>query len=542
MPYDLAGHLCLGAIAYFLYLLLRYHNRAIGTSKRKDSKFADIPGWPIIGQIPEVISNFSHPLELGMTRHLTFRPGWSVTMPGLRLVDISKPEWLEYIQKTNFHNYVKGSRFHSVMTDVFGNGIFVTDGQLWKNSRHILAPLFTVKSFKACISPSLRVNLDTLIEGLELASESRPTVDLCDVLFKFTLNFIVYTTLGKNMGQLDQLHLPPIRPLSPSPDSTFVDAFDFAQNQLDFRFSIITLWKVFERVNIRLGRKIRSACKTLHRYASSLIDERLASFDQDAQRYHETPTDLLGFSLKIRKEMGGELSREELKDAFLNLIIAGRDSTGEALTWAFYHLLMNEDLVAKIREEASTITGKDRAGQVTYENNKEFKWAHAVVLETLRLHPSIPKNIRFALKADKIPGGPVIEAGDAVRWSDWAIARDPEVWGEDCLEFRPARWIDENGNIKQFSQFKFHAFNGGPRVCLGMNFAIFQCVCLIVEVFHNFELEFAPGWLQQVPKSPIVGDSSTSSNLYRTPHYKPSLTLPMSQPMMVTIKSYQGDH
>jgi cytochrome P450 len=52
---------------------------------------------------------------------------------------------------------------------------------------------------------------------------------------------------------------------------------------------------------------------------------------------------------------------------------------------------VNEDLVAKIREEASIITGKDRAGQVTYENNKEFKWAHAVVLETLRLHPSIPK-------------------------------------------------------------------------------------------------------------------------------------------------------
>jgi len=52
---------------------------------------------------------------------------------------------------------------------------------------------------------------------------------------------------------------------------------------------------------------------------------------------------------------------------------------------------MNQDLVAKIREEASAITGKDRAGRVTYENNKEFKWAHAVIREALRLHPSIPK-------------------------------------------------------------------------------------------------------------------------------------------------------
>nr|AHK06532.1 putative cytochrome P450 [Puccinia horiana] len=323
-------------------------------------------------------------------------------MPGLRLVDVSKPEWLEHIQKTNFQNYVKGSLFHSVMTDVFGNGIFVTD-----------------------------------------------------------------------------------------------------------------------------GRQIKSACETLHRYSSSLIDERLASFDLGAQAYEETPTDLLGFFLRIRKELDGDLVEQEIKDAFLNLIIAGRDSTGEALTWAFYHLMMNKDLVAKIREEASQITGQDRAGHVTYENNKEFKWAHAVVLEALRLHPSIPKNIRFALKPDKIPGGPVIEAGDAVRWSDWSIARDPEVWGEDCLEFRPARWIDENGNIKQFSQFKFHAFNGGPRVCLGMNFAIFQ-----------FDLEYAPEWLKQVPNSPIIGDSS--STLYQTPTYKPSLTLPMAHPIMVTIKAYHG--
>jgi len=342
------------------------------------------------------------------------------------------------------------------------------------------------------------------------------------------------------MGQLDTIHLSPTRSSSPSPDVLFSEAFDYAQNQLDFRFALITLWKVAEKVNINLGRKIKLACDTLNRYATSLIDERLASFDQHALRCEESPTDLLGFFLKIRKEMGGDLREEEIRDAFLNLIIAGRDSTGEALTWAFYHLLMNKDLVAKIREEASAVTGQDRGAQVTYANNKEFKWAHAVVMEALRLHPSIPKNIRFALKADKIPDGPVIEAGDAVRWSDWAIARDPEVWGEDCLEFKPARWIDENGNIKQFSHFKFHAFNGGPRVCLGMNFAIFQCVSLIVEVFHKYQLEFASEWLQHVPKSPIIGNSSASSSLYQTPKYKPSLTLPMAHPMMVTIKPYHG--
>jgi hypothetical protein len=60
---------------------------------------------------------------------------------------------------------------------------------------------------------------------------------------------------------------------------------------------------------------------------------------------------------------------------------------------------MNADVVAKIREEASAMIGKDRGGQVTYENNKEFKWAHAVFLETLRLHPSVPKVRSYSFRS-----------------------------------------------------------------------------------------------------------------------------------------------
>ncbi|PLW12359.1 hypothetical protein PCASD_22821, partial [Puccinia coronata f. sp. avenae] len=393
-------------------------------------------------------------------------------------------------------------------------------------------------TFKECIAPSLRTNLDALLRGMELASETRPVLDICDVSFKFSMNLLVHTILGKDIGQLDELHLPSTQSSTHTPDSIFVEAFDFAQKQLDRRFALLTLWKFVEKVDVSAGRKIRSACKTLDNYTTALIEERLAMLDLDAEEYMENPTHLLGFFLKFQKKLGGNLSREEMKETFLNLIIAGRDSTAEALTWAFYHLLMNADVVAKIREEASAMIGKDRGGQVTYENNKEFKWAHAVFLETLRLHPSVPKNVRFALRDEKIPNGPVIEAGDAVRWSDWAMGRDPELWGEDCLEFRPARWIDDNGKIKQFSQFKFHAFNGGPRTCLGMNLAIFQSVSMIVEVFQNFDLQLAPEWLEHVPKTPIVGNPSSIS--YLTPKYKPSLTLPMAQPMMVTIKRNQG--
>lgn len=72
--------------------------------------------------------------------------------------------------------------------------------------------------------------------------------------------------------------------------------------------------------------------------------------------------------------------------------------------------------------------------------------------------PSVPKNAWEALADDQIPNGPLIHKGDRVRWSDWQMARDPDIWGEDCSEYKPSRWIDEDGNLRRFSNWKFHAF------------------------------------------------------------------------------------
>lgn len=83
------------------------------------------------------------------------------------------------------------------------------------------------------------------------------------------------------------------------------------------------------------------------------------------------------------------------------------------------------------------------------------------------------QNAWQALADDKIPNGPVIKKGDLVRWSDWELGRMTEVWGEDAGTFRPSRWIQE-GELKKESQWKFHAFNGGARLCLGQSLATLE--------------------------------------------------------------------
>jgi cytochrome P450 len=87
--------------------------------------------------------------------------------------------------------------------------------------------------------------------------------------------------------------------------------------------------------------------------------------------------------------------------------------------------------------------------------------------ETLRLHPSVPSNQKYALEDDIWPDGTIIKAGYYVNWSPYAQGRSTKVWGPNAAEFYPERWIDEEGGLRRESAGKWPAFHAGPRICLG---------------------------------------------------------------------------
>lgn len=100
------------------------------------------------------------------------------------------------------------------------------------------------------------------------------------------------------------------------------------------------------------------------------------------------------------------------RDAVLNLIIAGRDTTAQALSWTFFHLLTQGDKVLDpVRKEASEV------GVVDYDTWRSLTQTNAVFMEGLRLHPSVPKNGWLAQADDVIPNGPIVKKGDTIFWS-----------------------------------------------------------------------------------------------------------------------------
>ncbi|KAK4057975.1 hypothetical protein OIO90_001194 [Microbotryomycetes sp. JL221] len=493
-----------------VYVLIEYRDgRAFGTKHRPD--LYSPRGIPGLGNLIDVARHRDQVLEMMYQSYHDNKSGktMSLVLPGQRMIALTKPEHLEHIQKTNFNNYGKGRQFHDNVKDILGDGIFAVDGDLWHKQRKATSRVFTGSAFRGVISSSLDSSLTKTIKILESHANSGKPFALDTLFFAFTLQSFAEMAMGIDVGALNLESDKPI---------PFAEAFDQAQELLDRRFLDPT-WKFTEKLDGR-ARTMRRATKVLDDFCYKVIDDRrqkgLGNVTKEDKK--DESLDLLSMFMALRDDQGQPLSDRQLRDACLNLIIAGRDTTAQALSWTFWRLLAQApEWMDKVRKEA------DESGELDYDSFRSFTLANSVFMEGLRLSPSVPKNLWTAQGPDQIPNGPRIEKGDFVMWSDWLQNRLPEIWGQDATEYKPERWIDDEGKLKQESQWKFHAFNGGYRLCLGQDLAKYEAVVVISTLIKNFDFKFSSEYNPELmPMEP-------------TPRNRTSLTLPMRESLMVTV-------
>ena len=194
--------------------------------------------------------------------------------------------------------------------------------------------------------------------------------------------------------------------------------------------------------------------------------------------------DLLSRFLDHAKKIGQPLRDDELQSVVMNVMIAGRDTTACALSWGFYELTKRPEVVQRIIQEVATVCG-DEDPDYSYDNVSELRYTHAVVMEILRLHPSVPNDHKYAVCDDVLPDGTFIPAGAAVAWLPLAMGRDKNIWGEDALEFKPERFLD----AKEPSMYKYPVFNAGPRTCLGKPLALSTMKLTLAYLLPKFDFE-----------------------------------------------------
>lgn len=207
--------------------------------------------------------------------------------------------------------------------------------------------------------------------------------------------------------------------------------------------------------------------------------------------------------LAARHESGGPPSGTSANTATGNVtpplreeLPAGRDVSQEAAASAPPHSThqgeANGDETGGA--EAGARPGMDGPGVVfSFEELKQMHYLHAAVTECMRLHPPVPSDSKHAVRDDVLPDGMPVSAGDRVSYYIWCMGRLEELWGADCLEFRPERWL-RGGEFVPESPYKYPVFNAGPRTCLGKDMAYIVIKSVAASVLQQFDFRARQGF------------------------------------------------
>ncbi|KAF9929841.1 hypothetical protein FBU30_001154 [Linnemannia zychae] len=516
----------LTTIGCFVAAILKYPNRAFLTNARPDLKALgrDAPGYPLIGNLTDILSHVEDPLDY---LHKTFEEHGdviSITLPVLgRAIIVNRPEFMEHIFKTNFENYVKGDMFRWNLVDILGRGIFVADGNEWKFHRKTASNIFTTKLYRSLVNGAFKSSAEDFSTVLERAIAANRPVDLQEKFLKLTLDAFGKLTFGLEFKAL----------LSESAPNEFGDAFDYLTSAADARLSN-PIWFITDRIIPGRWKKHWGCIKVLDDYAAQAVKKRRA---ETPEHKEARARDLLDHFINHKNDDGSMLTDRELRDVFVNFMMAGRDTTAQALIWQFYCLMVNPRVMKFIVHEIDTVL-EGSMDKITYEVlMNELPYVKAVLHETLRLHPPVSKNVKQAADDDILPDGTRIYKGEFVGYSNWCMGRNKAVWGVDAELFVPERWLVSDtptgisttiavnpatgrkvspfGKFKPESQFKFIAFNAGPRLCLGMTFAQLEAMTTTCILLQRYKFQLTEGH----PKPTVKG----------------SITLPMKEALMTVV-------
>ncbi|KAM0948732.1 putative cytochrome P450 [Dioscorea sansibarensis] len=446
------------------------------TSKKPSpSSKTNLKAYPFLGHLPHFLKHRHDALEWISTL-LSKSPTHSIVFNFPFHTNgfiTSNPTNIEHILKINFSNYPKGQRAISFLEDFLGHGIFNSDGDHWNWQRKAASYEFNKKSLRNFIVNTVQQEiLHRLIPMFTKKCNSGEVFDLQDVFERFSFDTICKVAFGKDPCCLTDN--------SSRPD--LVHAFGDASHAVVERFNGLSpfTWRIKKLLNIGSERRLKESIKIINNFAINIIRSQRESKEED--------NDLLS-----RFALNKDNSDEYLRDIVISFIVAGLETTSSALTWFFWILSTRPDVEEKILEELSKIRSQrnscsDNYNVFNFDELREMNYLHAAISESLRLYPPVPWDTQSCLEDDVMPDGTFVRKGWFVTYCAYSVGRLKEVWGEDCMEYRPERWL-EDGVFRPENPFRYPVFHAGPRMCLGKEMAHIQMKSVVACLIERFRFE-----------------------------------------------------
>ncbi|XP_010250974.1 PREDICTED: cytochrome P450 86B1-like [Nelumbo nucifera] len=451
--------------------------------------------WPVLGIIPTLFFHINQLydwgtqtlIKCGGTFH--FRGMW---MGGAHGIVTVNPSNIEYMLKTRFRNFPKGKYYRERFSDLLGDGIFNADDELWKEQRRAATSEMHSSRF---VQYSLRTIQDLvhqkLLKLLNKLAVSGDRVDVQDVFLRFTFDNICTAAFGVDPDCL-AIDLPEV---------PFAKAFELATESTLFRFIVPPfVWKFMKLLGIGSEKKLKEAVQIVHKFGEKTVTGRRVELSKLGSLNDRS--DLLSRLIEVEDpEQKGKkkFSDKFLEDFCISFILAGRDTSSVALTWFFWLLHKHPRVEERIIDEIKEIVGqrkskkeKDEDVIFSIDELKKMVYLQAALSESLRLYPSVPMDFKEVQEDDVFPDGAFVKKGARVFYLIYSMGRMEDIWGKDCKEFKPERWM-KNGELVSENQFKYAVFNAGPRLCVGKKFAYMQMKMVAASILLRFSVKVVEG-------------------------------------------------
>ncbi|KAG8906270.1 hypothetical protein FRB99_007207 [Tulasnella sp. 403] len=445
---------------------------------------------------------------------------------GEDLVITLNPNHMKQIMATDFPIWVKGRKFDFPTRSVLGTGVFNSDGDMWKFHRSMTRPFFSrerISDFEIFGRHSAHA-----IEKIKERCATGAPINMQDLAGRFTMDSATEFLFGLSVNSMDSpLPLPKSNMSEADRDNenTFVRSFVTALHRCAIRFYAGDNWPLWEIT----GDKTVKPMKAIYDYLDPIVQKALDK-KSEKKAEDEKGEEKEEFGTLLEHLVAATDDRIVIRDELLNILIAGRDTTAHGITAIMYFLAtQDKKIVETLRAEILEVVGP--RATPTFDQIKEMKYLRAVIHETLRLMPSVPANLRQSTKGsvwtDDDGTRYYIPKGVAASWSTIGMHRRTDLWGPSALEFDPDRWIDER-NKKYYlaNPFIFLPFHGGPRICLGQQFALNEASFFTIRLLQAFDdISFAEDGFPDGTLPPAEWKNGTGRKPYEKVVPKVHLTM-----------------
>ena len=385
------------------------------------------------------------------------------------------PDYVDHVLYDGVERYHKSVEYE-LLRAVLGLSLFTDEDESWRRHRMLINPVLAKRHLPALLD-LMTMPIERYVAALEQREEERFELDMTEGMTELTLDVVGSALFGQGMADLARRIGPTV-------------TFGLRAAERATRLLLL----------LNPPRAVARACAGAIRHAPVLpppldalqdtmrtIDETVWRVVRERQAAPGRDDDLLGLLLSVRDEAGKALPLQRVRDEACTFMLAGHETTANALSWMWYLLALNHDARERMLAEVDEVLG-DRPP--TMADVERLPWTTACFLEAMRVYPPAWVIPRVCV-ADDVIDGHRIPIGSTVIVPIHALHHDERFW-PDPEVFDPERFLP--GNTRDQHRCAYLPFGAGRRVCAGKSFAVIEGTLITAMMSRRFTYELIPGF------------------------------------------------